>query len=51
MADGQQQESEDGVQVVFDLPEGWRPPIEFATRLLQLILAVRARTRGEDDAA
>jgi hypothetical protein len=30
------------VTVVFDLPDGWRPPLECASKLLEIMLAVHA---------
>jgi hypothetical protein len=39
------------VTVVFDLPDGWRPPFECASKLLEIMLAVHARRLAEARAA
>jgi hypothetical protein len=45
MVDRQQHHSEDEVQVVFDLSDSWRPPIEFATLFGGLSKGERVRVQ------
>jgi hypothetical protein len=39
------------VSVVIDLPDGWRPPPECASKLLEIALAVRDRRAARERAA
>ncbi len=41
-------QTEGGTGLVLDLPEGWRPPTQAASTLLQVLLAVHSRRRNPD---
>ena len=36
-------QTEHGIDLVLDLPEGWRPPTQAASTLLQVLIAVHSR--------
>ena len=40
--------TEGGLGLVLDLPEGWRPPTQAASTLLQVLLAVHSRRHDPD---
>jgi hypothetical protein len=41
-------QTEGGLGLVLDLPEGWRPPTQAASTLLQVLIAVHSRRHDTD---